>query len=207
LSPAKLAALLTHCRRMEVTGRPGIVIEAGCALGGSTIVLAKSKGPERPLRVYDVFGMIPPPTADDTPDVLERYREIVDGKSRGIGGDLYYGYQPNLEEVVRGNLQRHGIDCNAQSISLIKGRLEDTMQIDQPVALAHIDVDWYQPVWTSLQRIFPRLVPGGSIILDDYHDWGGCRKAVDQFLAEVVDQVTCDDSAGSMTITRKPECG
>jgi hypothetical protein len=48
------------------------------------------------------------------------------------------------------------------------------------------------------------LVPGGSIILDDYHDWGGCRKAVDQFLAEMGDQVTQDDSAGSLTLTRKP---
>lgn len=204
LTPAKLGSLLTTCRRVEAEGRPGLFIEAGCALGGSTILLAKAKRPERPLRVYDVFGMIPPPTSEDTPDVFERYRKIVDGKSEGIGGDVYYGYQPNLEDTVRANLLRQGICCEAQSISLIKGRLEDTMHIDQPVAVAHIDVDWYQPVWTSLQRIFPWLVPGGSIILDDYHDWGGCRKAVDQFLAEMGNQVTREDAAGSLTLTRKP---
>jgi asparagine synthase (glutamine-hydrolysing) len=55
------------------------------------------------------------------------------------------------------------------------------MVIEQPVAFAHIDVDWYEPVLTSLKRIFPHLVVGGSIILDDYHDWGGCRKATENF--------------------------
>ncbi len=59
------------------------------------------------------------------------------------------------------------------------------MKIEQPVAFAHIDVDWYEPVITSLERIFPKLVIGGSIVLDDYHDWGGCRKAVDEYLSRV----------------------
>ncbi|MEY4519181.1 MAG: hypothetical protein RLZZ499_1780 [Cyanobacteriota bacterium] len=56
------------------------------------------------------------------------------------------------------------------------------MVVEQPVAFAHIDVDCYKPVLTSLKRIFPNLVVGGSITLDDYHDWGGCRKATDEFL-------------------------
>ena len=68
-------------------------------------------------------------------------------------------------------------------MSLIKGLVQDTMRIDQPVAFAHVDVDWYEPVLTCLQRVFPKLVEGGSIILDDYHDWGGCRKATDEYIA------------------------
>jgi asparagine synthase (glutamine-hydrolysing) len=55
---------------------------------------------------------------------------------------------------------------------------------------------------TSLERIFPNLVVGGSIILDDYHDWGGCRQATDEFLNRVNGQYTLDDSAGSMKITK-----
>ena len=76
------------------------------------------------------------------------------------------------------------------------------MKIDGPVAFAHVDVDWYEPVKTSLERIFPNLTVGGSIILDDYHDWGGCRKATDEFLREVTDKIVLDDSAGSMKITK-----
>jgi asparagine synthase (glutamine-hydrolysing) len=61
-------------------------IEAGCALGGSAILLATVKNRRRPLHLFDVFGMIPAPTAEDTQEVHDRYRTIVEGKSSGIGG-------------------------------------------------------------------------------------------------------------------------
>jgi asparagine synthase (glutamine-hydrolysing) len=202
LSDRKLASLASTCRSIEDANLPGIFLEAGCALGGSSILIASVKSAKRPLFIYDVFGMIPPPTKEDTQDVHDRYRTIVEGKSKGIGGDEYYGYKENLYEVVQANLKNFGINCDEQSVSLIKGLVQDTMKIDQPVALAHIDVDWYEPVMTSLERIFPNLVVGGSIILDDYHAWGGCRKATDEYLRRVVGQFELDDSSRSMKITR-----
>lgn len=202
LSDRKLASLATTCSAIEEAALPGIFIEAGCALGGSAILIATVKSPERPFFVYDVFGMIPPPTEEDTQDVHDRYRTIADGKSVGIDGDKYYGYQENLYDVVQGNLRRFGIDPGARSVALVKGLVQDTMHIDQPVAFAHVDVDWYEPVSTCLRRVFPRLVQGGSIILDDYHDWGGCRKATDEYLREITGLFVLDDAAGSMKITR-----
>jgi asparagine synthase (glutamine-hydrolysing) len=77
------------------------------------------------------------------------------------------------------------------------------MKITQPVAFAHIDVDWYEPVMFCLQHIAPNLVVGGRIIFDDYHCWGGCRKAVDEYLRTVVGQFELDDSTGAMKMTRK----
>ena len=202
LSEIKLASLAHACRAIEEQQLDGICIEAGCALGGSSILLSSLKRASRPMFVYDVFGMIPPPTDEDTPDVHARYRKIAEGKSKGIAGDKYYGYEDDLLEIVQGNFRRFGVDREACSVSLVKGLLQDTMHIDQPVALAHVDVDWYEPVLTCLERIFPRLVVGGCIVLDDYHDWGGCRKAADQYLEGVAGQVELDDSAGSMKITR-----
>jgi asparagine synthase (glutamine-hydrolysing) len=202
LSVLNLVSLATTCRSIEATHLPGIFIEAGCALGGSTILISSLKDAKRPLFVYDVFGTIPPPTKEDTPDVHDRYKTIIEGKSGGIGGDTYYGYMENLYEVVQSNLRRFGVDCEGQSVSLVKGLIQETLEVNQPVALAHVDVDWYEPVMTCLQRIFPKLVIGGSMILDDYHDWGGCRKAADEYLRGVVGQFALDDSAGSMKITR-----
>lgn len=202
LSDRKLASLVTTCRAIEENDLPGIFLEAGCALGGSAILLASTKRRTRPFNVYDVFGMIPPPTQDDTQDVHERYQTIVQGQSKGIDGDRYYGYIEDLYEVVKANLASFDLDCETHSIALIKGLLQDTMVLDRPVAFAHVDVDWYAPVKTCLERVFPRLVAGGSIILDDYHDWGGCRKATDEYLRQVVGQFSLDDSAGSMRITR-----
>jgi len=99
LSDRKLASLVTTCRAIEESDLPGIFLEAGCALGGSAILLASTKRRERPFNVYDVFGMIPPPTQDDTQDVHERYQAIVQGQSKGIDGDPYYGYIEDLYEV------------------------------------------------------------------------------------------------------------
>ena len=202
LSDKKLAGLTCACRSIEAANLPGIFLEAGCALGGSAILIASLKRPGRPLFIYDVFAMIPPPTREDTQDVHDRYRSIVEGASEGIDGDTYYGYQENLFEVVQANLSRFGINSEQQSVSLIKGLVQQTMVIDQPVAIAHIDVDWYEPVMTCLTRVFPSLVVGGCLILDDYHDWGGCKKATDEFLRKIPGQFVLDDTAGSMKITK-----
>jgi hypothetical protein len=202
LTTKKLASVASTCNEMERLGLQGACLEAGCALGGSSILIASLKSRVRPLFVYDVFGMIPQPTTEDTGDIVERYKTIAAGKSRGIGRDEYYGYQADLYARVLRNLGEFDIDCATHSVSLVKGLVQDTLVVDVPVAFAHVDVDWYEPVKTCLERIFPWLVPGGSIILDDYHDWGGCRKAADEYLRTVDGQFALDDRAGSMKITR-----
>lgn len=202
LSERKLRRLSESCRAIEAEGLQGMFVEAGCALGGSSILMASIKSDNRPFWIYDVFGMIPPPTREDTQDVHDRYRTIVEGRAVGIEQDRYYGYEPDLYRIVQNNLASFGIDCDSRNVTLIKGLLQKTMIVDGPVALAHVDVDWYDPVRTCLERLWAHVVVGGSVILDDYHDWGGCRKAADEFLRTVTGQFRLDDSAGSMTITR-----
>ena len=154
------------------------------------------------MYVYDVFEMIPPPTFQDGDDVQERYEVIRAGSSKGIGGDKYYGYEENLYDKVLANLRKFGISEEQNAVSLIKGRLQETMHLKEPVAFAHIDIDWYESVKTCLERIAPMLILGGSIIIDDYFDWSGCRKATDEHFEDRLDQFNMDGSAGSMKITR-----
>ena len=52
LSREKLQMLAHLCRMNERTGVPGAVIETGCALGGSSIVMASAKDPRRRLCEY-----------------------------------------------------------------------------------------------------------------------------------------------------------
>ena len=175
-------------RGLDAADVPGIIVEAGCALGGSTVVLGRAKRPDRPLRVYDVYGMIPPPSEEDGADIHKRYQTIVSGESEGIAGDQYYGYQDNLRDQVANTLRSFGLDLEAHRIELIQGLFEDTLQVDEPVALAHIDADWYQSVMTCLKRLVPYLSPRGVLVLDDYDHWSGCRKAVDEYFADRRDQ-------------------
>ncbi len=184
LSAGALNDLHLLISEIERRGTPGIVIEAGCALGGSAIVLASAKAQWRPFFIYDVFGMIPPPSDRDDTDVHERYKVIHSGASSGIGGNPYYGYDPNLYETVIQNFLRHGLDPNDLNIKMIKGLFEDTIELENfEVAVAHIDGDWYHSVMTCLMRIAPRLVQGGVLVIDDYDSWSGCRRAVDEYFS------------------------
>ena len=176
----ELAALVIE---LERDGREGLVIEAGTARGGSAIVLAAAKAPTRPMKVYDVFGMIPPPGERDGEDVHERYETIAGGAARGVGGDTYYGYRDDLYQEVTESFSRLGVPVEAHNVELIQGLFEDTIELDEPVAFAHLDGDWYESTMTCLERIAPLLVPGGRIVLDDYNKWSGCRKAVDEYFA------------------------
>lgn len=183
LSSQALTDLRDAARRLEQQRAAGMIVEAGVALGGSAIVLARSKAAERPLRLYDVFGMIPPPSTGDGPDAHARYAEIASGRSAGIQGDRYYGYEDGLLTKVQRNLERFDVDQARDHVCLCPGLFEDTLRIDEPVALAHIDCDWYESVMLCLERITPHLVAGGALVIDDYRDWSGCKRAVDEFFA------------------------
>ena len=184
LTIAALRDLALAAQDVEANHLPGLIIEAGTALGGSAIVLAAAKGTERPMKVYDVFGMIPEPGERDGEDVHERYRTIAAGEAKGFAGDTYYGYHDNLYDEVVWSFTQLGMEPAAHHVELVKGRFEDTIDLDEPVALAHLDGDWYASTMTCLERIAPLLVSGGRIVVDDYAQWSGCRQAVDDYFRD-----------------------
>lgn len=127
--------------------------------------------------------MIPPANANDGEDAHRRYAEIRSGEAQGLGGGKYYGYLDNLLDTVQCNMRRFGIDLEREGVDFIPGLFQDTLFLDTDVAFAHIDCDWYDSVRTCLDRIAPRVSPGGIMVFDDYSSYSGCRKAVDEFLA------------------------
>jgi asparagine synthase (glutamine-hydrolysing) len=183
LTDLQLISLVSCVLEAEASGREGMVIEAGTALGGSAIAMAAAKSPRRPMLVFDVFGMIPSPTQRDGAASQERYSDITAGRSKGLGGDVYYGYRDDLLAEVVASFARHGVPVENHRVELVEGLFQDTIKIDEPVALAHLDGDWYESTLTCLTRIAPHLAPGGRMVIDDYWNWAGCRAAVDEYLA------------------------
>lgn len=187
LTPIKFQRLEDCLRAANAMGVPGDFLEFGIALGGSAIVIAEqARAAGRAFHGFDVFAMIPEPTSvHDDERSKERYKTISSGKSKGIGGDLYYGYRDNLYEEVKSSFARHGLPVDGSGIVLHKGLFEDTWPSYRgtDIAFAHIDCDWYDPVTFCLNGVAGRLRRGGRILLDDYHDYGGCKKATDEFLA------------------------
>ena len=200
LSKWALFQIIRSLRELDDKKVEGIIIEAGCALGGSLVVIAGYSG-QRAIREYDTFEMIPAPTADDPAEVHERYETIVSGQSKGIGGETYYGYRGDLLDFVKGSVEQVLGPETLERVAFHKGLLQDRMVIDGKVAFAHIDVDWYDPVCFCLEHIWPALSVGGIMILDDYYHWGGCRKAVDAYFAGRTDY-RFDGRAGTLKVTK-----
>jgi asparagine synthase (glutamine-hydrolysing) len=169
----------------ETTEIPGDVLEFGVALGGSAIVLAHLMGESRSFVGFDVFGMIPPPASEkDDAKSKERYNVIRRGESRGIGGGEYYGYKQDLLSEVQNAFQRHAIMVDGDRVKLIKGLFEESWPSANvgSISMAHLDCDWFDPVRFCLDAIADKMSSGGIIVIDDYHDYGGCRTAVQEFL-------------------------
>lgn len=184
LSPLALLDIHKVVKHLEKQQIKGIFIETGCALGGSAIVIANAKTKQRHFFVYDAFGMIPSPSINDGEDAHHRYEIISSGQAKGVDDTLYYGYEQDLLNKVKENFRNFNIITEAERIHFIKGLYQNTLRIEEDVAFAHIDADWYDSVMICLHEIEPHLVSGAVMIIDDYYDWEGCKKAVDAYFKD-----------------------
>ncbi len=146
---------------------PGDVVECGTARGGSAALMGlvlKDLAPQRTLWIFDTFEGLPQPTEADPDWTATRYT----GKCRA-----------DVQEVSA-LFDRLGASPNYR---LVKGLFQQTLPTCEvgPIALLHLDCDWYESMKTCLEQLFDRVSPGGIIQIDDYGHWAGARKAVDEF--------------------------
>ena len=77
-------------------------------------------------------------------------------------------------------------------IILVKGDIEQTVPeyVQQNpglrISLLHFDADLYRPTLIGLENLWPRVVPGGVVLFDEYGipPWEGEAAAVDEFFAD-----------------------
>lgn len=182
-SPERIASLCAAVRHVVRAKIPGDIVECGVWKGGSMMAAARTLIKEgdsaRRLHLFDTFeGMTPPGAADVSIDGDSAARLLAISPKQ----DLVWAHSP-LEEARKAVLST-GYDPD--KISFVKGRVEDTIPAQAParIALLRLDTDWYESTRHELVHLYPRLVPGGVLIIDDYGHWKGARKAVDEYLAE-----------------------
>ena len=77
--------------------------------------------------------------------------------------------------------------AGSPNIVIHDGRFEERCETvaDQRFALVHIDVDIFASTVSCLEFFWPRLLPNGVIVIDDYGftTCRGLKEAVDQFIA------------------------
>jgi O-methyltransferase len=163
---------------------PGDIVECGVWRGGSSMMAAlalmSAGGGDRRLWLYDTFeGMPEPGQRDVDPNGRSAHGEWERNR-RNDHND--WCYSP-LDEV-RANILSVGITADA--FELVQGRVEDTIPARAPerIALLRLDTDWYESTRHELVHLFPRLSPGGTLLIDDYGHWEGVRAAVDEYRRE-----------------------
>lgn len=105
---------------------------------------------------------------------------IAHAKRRSRAFLVHDPFGPDAEMQVRRELTAHGAD-DRLNVKLIPGAYQETVALDGAIALAYLDRGEYNPIRVLLERLAPRLVPGGHLIIDDYKTRQECRKAVEDY--------------------------
>ena len=154
---------------------PGDFMEAGVCQGGAAIFLralqvAHGEGRRR-LWAADSFRGLPEPSAG--PD-LDAGLDLSERKVPAIAFGL---------EGVRDNFIRYGL--LDEGVEFLPGWFEDTLAAAPigPLAILRLDADLYASTRVALECLYPRLAPGGFMVIDDYGYYAVCRQAVDEYRA------------------------
>ena len=182
-SDERVAVLESAVRHAAKIG-PGDFVECGVAKGGSMMAIAFTLLDlgitDRELYLYDTFEGMPEPDEFDLGRFGEpahrrwRKRRDAAGRSTWINHDI---------DEVRRNLAMTGYP--ERRIHLVKGKVEQTLPASSPpgaIALLRLDTDWHASTKAELDHLYPKLVRGGILIIDDYFRWQGARKATDEYL-------------------------
>jgi Macrocin-O-methyltransferase (TylF) len=75
-----------------------------------------------------------------------------------------------------------------ERVRFLKGWFKDTLPSApiERLAVMRLDGDYYESTRDALVNLYPRLAPGGFVVVDDFGEdtWTYCRKAVDEFRSE-----------------------
>ena len=150
----------------------GDLIETGAWRGGASIFMRavlKAHGvTDRTVWVADSFEGLPPPDPVKYP---------------ADAGDPHHTFRflaVSLEEVQR-NFERYGL--LDEQVRFLKGWFRDTLPRApiERLAVLRLDGDMYESTTDALVHLYPKLTPGGYVIIDDYGAVAGCRQAVHDY--------------------------
>lgn len=155
---------------------PGAIAECGVWQGGSMMLAAyalKHFGDEtRQIQLFDTFEGLPEPDPD------------IDVDSLGFNAESQW--KPGWAEASLEQVQANMAKTDYENVCYIKGKVEKTLPDDptEQYALVRLDTDWYASTKVELETLWPKLAPGGLLLVDDFGQWLGVRKAVEEFFED-----------------------
>jgi O-methyltransferase len=148
----------------------GDFVEAGSYRGGTALLLKLELERAKSSKVFHIM------------DSFEGMKAVSTGADRHRVGDLSDTSLEGVQAVVG----------TGPNLDYRKGWIPETFKglEDRRFAFAHIDLDLYQSILDACTFVYPRMVPGGAMVFDDYGfpNNPGARRAVDEFFRDLPEE-------------------
>ncbi len=194
IQDVRLSALRLHAREIEARKIPGDVAELGVYQGAFAAEINRLF-PERRLWLFDTFegfhardlaieaertGMKAQRRSfADTTIELVRSRLPHPEKARFVQG--YFPESLDFMEAADSDVTQEPVNA---VVSCSSSHTEQREERSEPCfALVSLDPDLYEPTREGLRYFYPRLAPGGRILIHDYTScqFEGVKMAVDEY--------------------------
>lgn len=154
----------------------GAVIECGTWRGGMSAGMMEVGGRARRYDFFDSFEGLPP-AGDHDGERAKQYQ--LDTASP----TYYDNCTASLAEFEK-TISMTGV--SQKNVGIHKGFFESTLPgFSCPqIAVLRLDADWYNSTMICLEKFWDHILLGGLLLIDDYHVWEGCTRAVHAFLAK-----------------------
>jgi len=153
-------------------GIPGDLIETGVWRGGASIfmraILKAHDVTDRCVWVADSFQGLPPPNPQQYPADKEDRHHLDDTLRIDV-------------EDVRSNFEKYGLLDD--HVRFLKGLFSETLPKAsiKHLAVIRLDADMYESTMDAMVALYPKLSPGGYLIVDDYGYLPACRQAISDY--------------------------
>lgn len=166
-------------------GCAGAVVECGVWRGGCSLAVLLSQKiicgrVVKPVHLFDSFEGLPEVTPRDGALAQRWQSGATDTFFDNCRAEL-----PALLELYATHDLKEGRDFHIH-----KGWFADTVPpfarsafVEAGIAVLRLDGDWYESTLTCLQALEPKVLEGGTVILDDYYAWDGCARATHDYLS------------------------
>lgn len=183
---SKETLYFTYNVAQSLANKEGVFVECGVAAGAQVIAM-RCGAPDKVIHAFDSFEGIPLPSNKD--NQMPGIRMLTDEEVKllpepGKQELVTTGATAVSEENFWTHIEASGL--TRQNIITHPGWFEVTVPVvDIPkITLLRLDGDLYYSTLVCLQHLFPKVVTGGIVIIDDYK-LDGCRGACEDYFKSV----------------------
>lgn len=159
----------------------GDLVECGVWKGGACMlmgIMMKEYESNRKIWMYDTFtGMTKPNDEEFDVSINKKCGELY-AKNKNWCRSEFKELMSNMKSAI-GEV---GLDNN---LVVLEGDVCTDLDTDEnlpkEISLLRLDTDFYKSTRKELEILYPKLVSGGVLIVDDYGQFSGAKKAVDEY--------------------------